>query len=128
MIRNGEASLEASAARLHRAIEALETRLADARAAQAQSQATAPEPDDDALHAELREARIRERALESAAAEASAVLGRSAERIRAALDDEEPAGAAGDSMPEDGDGEGPGSLDHLSDDQTDLHPTASREF
>jgi hypothetical protein len=127
MIRNGEASLEASAARLGRALDALEARWAEARAARSEA---APGPvDDDALHAELREARMRERALESAAAEASAVLGRSAERIRAALEDEDPV----DDVLDDGadaadEGEAPNSLDHLSDDQTDMHPTPAREF
>lgn len=126
MIRNGEASLEASTTRLQRALDALEARWGAVRSAE-----PVPVPDpaaDDALHAELRDARIRERALESAAAEASAVLGRSAERIRAALEDEEPEPPANDLSEESEEETRSGSLDHLSDDQTDLHPTPSREF
>ena len=121
MIRNGEASLDASAARLRRAIETLEGRLAALR------EAPPPPPADtgelDALQAELREKRLRERALEAAAAEASTVLGRAAEQIRAALEDED---EPGDESP--GIDEPYADLDALSDDQTDLHTTPSREF
>ena len=118
MIRNGEASLDASAARLTRAIETLEARLEAVRA----SATPAVDPGElEALQAELRDKRLRERALEAAAAEASTVLGRAAEQIRAALEEQDEI----DEAPAD---QGPLSLEELSDDQTDLHPTASREF
>lgn len=128
MIRNGEASLDASAERLRRAVEALEAKLAGL-------EGQAPPAADSGVQAELREARLRERALEAAAAEASAVLGRAAERIRVALD-EDPDAEEAPSLGPDGDParspandplERGASLDHLSDDQTDLHPTPARE-
>lgn len=119
MIRNGEGSLEASAGRLSRALERLEARIEEFGARR-----VAPEQSDEgpmnALKADLRSARERERALEGAAAEASATLGRAAEQIRAALDDEaldvssEPEAGAGPDLAEP-------DLNELSDDQTDLH-------
>ncbi|MBW3559608.1 MAG: hypothetical protein KY446_01445 [Proteobacteria bacterium] len=126
MIRNGEASLDAAAERLRRAVDALEAGLAAqaARPVEPQRDPAAEE----ALHIQLREARHRERALEGAAAEASTVLGRAADRIRAALDDEDAAlseAAQAQSAVEADDQSA--SLDHLSDDQTDLHPH-QREF
>lgn len=130
MIRNGEASLDASAARLIRAIEALEARLANARSAGAAL--ASPRPADTgetgALHAQLREVLLRERALEAAAAEASTVLGRAADQIRAALSEEDIDEEPGDDPDEAGAALGPSLLDELSDEQTDLHPTAAREF
>jgi hypothetical protein len=117
MIR--ETSLDAAAERLSRAIELLETRLA----AQPAPAAEAPQPVDDSVHIELREARLREKALEAAAAEASVVLGRAAERIQLALD--EPGEEPGEDLDEEE--EGAVSLDLLSDDQTDLQPSR-REF
>jgi predicted nucleic acid-binding Zn-ribbon protein len=132
MIRNGEASLDAAADRLQRALDALEARLHAQRAAP--PAAAANDGELEALHAELREKRLRQRALEAAAAEASGVLGRAAEQIRAALDDEDGAADALSAEDEDsGELEGAGAaLDDLSDDQTDLHPTGRssppREF
>jgi len=125
MIRGGEASLDAAAERLSRAVEALEAKVA----AQAARAAEPPAPVDESVHIELREARMRERALEGAAVEASAVLGRAAERIRSALeDDTSDADFAPDDDPDEQlQDEGDESLDHLSDDQTDLHPH-QREF
>lgn len=120
MIRNGEASLDAAVERLNRAVEALEVKVAAQTEALIAGSAPA---DDEAVHIALRETRLREKALESAAAEASLVLGRAAERIRSALEDED-ADAEGSEdgfFPDDD----PDSLDHLSDDQTDMHP---REF
>ena len=125
MIRNGEASLDAAADRLQRAVEQLEARVTALAARPA-----APPADpavEDALHIELREARLRERALESAATEASTVLGRAADRIRAALDEEAAAVSAALEAEVANDEQPPPSLDHLSDDQTDMHPH-SREF
>ena len=123
MIRNGEASLDAAVERLSRAIEALEAKVA--AQAEALIAGSAPAADDEAVHIALRETRLREKALESAAAEASLVLGRAAERIRSALEDDEAEAEAEGS--EDGffPDDDPDSLDHLSDDQTDMHP---REF
>jgi predicted nucleic acid-binding Zn-ribbon protein len=133
MIRNGEASLDAAAARLQQALDALEARLHAQRAAL--PAAAANDGEIDALHAELREKRLRQRALEAAAAEASQVLGRAAEQIRTALEDEDGPAAALSAEAENGSGELDGAdsaLDELSDDQTDLHPTGrpspSREF
>jgi hypothetical protein len=123
MIRNGEASLDAAAARLQQAVELLEARVA---ALAARSAAFDPAAED-ALHIELRETRLRERALESAATEASSVLGRAADRIRAALDEEAAAVSAALEAEVAAGEEPPASLDHLSDDQTDMHPHP-REF
>ena len=121
MIRNGETSLEAAAERLGRALDGLEARLADQQARLAASAKS--EPVDDSVHIELREARLRERALEGAAAEASAVLGRAAERIRMALDEAGEDDHAPEADIDEPEAEAAG-LDHLSDDQTDLHPSA----
>ena len=125
MIRNGEASLDAAADRLQRAVELLEARVTAlaARPALAPVDSAA----EDALHIQLRETRLRERALESAATEASVVLGRAADRIRAALDEEAAAVSAALEAEVLSHEEPPASLDHLSDDQTDMHPHP-REF
>ena len=123
MIRNAEATLDAAADRLQQAVERLEARVTALAARPA-----APPSDpvaEDALHIELRETRLRERALEAAATEASSVLGRAADRIRAALDEEAAAVSAALEADVANDEEPPASLDHLSDDQTDMHP---REF
>ena len=125
MIRSGEASLDAAAARLQRAVQALEAKLEAGR--NAPPAVAANDGELDALHAELRERRIRERNLEAAAAEASQVLGRAAEQIRAALEDEEARAddlLADDDLPDELDDAGQ-ALDELSDDQTDMHPTGS---
>ena len=86
MMRQGEGGLDAASQRLLQAVERLETRMQNRPEG-------APAPADDGererLAAELRDAREREHALEAAAAEASAALGRAAEQIRAAIEDEE---------------------------------------
>ena len=84
MMRNGEGGLDAASQRLLQAVERLEARLQTAQGA-------APANDDerDRLAGALQESRERERALEAAAAEASAALGRAAEQIRSAIEDEE---------------------------------------
>ena len=81
MIRSGEGALDAAAQRLTRALETLEEKLQNR---------PAPSGNGDAerLRGELDASRERERALEEAAAEASAALGRAAEQIRAALEEE----------------------------------------
>ena len=132
MIRNGEASLDAAAARLQQAIQTLEAKLEAGR--NAPPAAAANDGELDALHAELREKRIRERNLEAAAAEASQVLGRAAEQIRAALEDEDARSeeASADHRQDEELDDAGQALDELSDDQTDLHPTGQpspfREF
>ena len=85
MIRNGEGSIESATQRLTQALEALELRLQNRPA---DGGASGSGDDAEGLRAELAEARERERQLEEAAAEASAALGRAAEQIRAALDEE----------------------------------------
>jgi hypothetical protein len=82
MIRNGEGSLEAASQRLAQALETLEARLQNRG-----GEGAAPEAGD--LQAQLNAARERERALEEAAAEASAALGRAAEQIRAVIEESE---------------------------------------
>ena len=84
MIRNGEGSLEAASQRLTRALETLEERLQNRGAPSGET----GNGDAERLQGELDTARERERALEEAAAEASAALGRAAEQIRAALEEE----------------------------------------
>ena len=83
MIRNGEGALEAASQRLTRALETLEERLQN-RPADGET----GNGDAERLQGELSAARERERALEEAAAEASAALGRAAEQIRTALEEE----------------------------------------
>ena len=86
MIRNAEGSLEAATQRLTEALETLEGRLQN----RSGEEGVAGPGDGDAeqLRSELNAARERERQLEEAAAEASAALGRAAEQIRAALEEE----------------------------------------
>ena len=86
MIRSGEGGLEAASQRLMQAMETLEARLRERPAAV--SDASGGE-EHARLSGELRDLRERERQLEAAAAEASAALGRAAEQIRAAVEDEE---------------------------------------
>ena len=114
MIRNGEGGLDAAAGRLSRALETLEQRIGNLS-----REPAGPSEGDESLRADLRSARERERALESAAAEASATLGRAADQIRAALQEEdeevllaEPQYAPEPQRPD---------LDSMSDDETDLH-------
>ena len=86
MIRNAEGSLEAATQRLTQALETLESKLQT----RGEDGASGSDGDGDAeqLRSELNAARERERQLEEAAAEASAALGRAAEQIRAALEEE----------------------------------------
>lgn len=118
MIRNGEGALEAAASRLNRALETLEQRLDSLS-----RESPAPSEVDDGLRADLRSARERERALEAAASEASATLGRAADQIRAALAEERAesgGGEAPDPAQASVEDEQP-DFDGLSDDLTDLH-------
>ena len=83
MIRNGEGSLETATQRLSQALETLESRLRTRGEG-----GDGEDGDADRLRGELSASRERERQLEEAAAEASAALGRAAEQIRAALEEE----------------------------------------
>ena len=86
MMRNGEGGVDAASQRLLQAVERLETRL------QNRPDGVAVQADDgeqERLTGQLKDARERERALEAAAAAASAALGRAAEQIRSAIEDEE---------------------------------------
>ena len=85
MIRNAEGSLEAATQRLTQALETLEGKLQNRGEGDA---AESSAGDAEQLRSELNAARERERQLEEAAAEASAALGRAAEQIRAALEEE----------------------------------------
>ena len=86
MIREtaGESALELAARRLDRALTALEQRLSQGRPQPASGAGDLFQRDPD-LAAELDRARVRERELEAAGAEASAALGRAIQEIRAAL-------------------------------------------
>ena len=84
MIRNAEGSLEAATQRLTQALETLEGKLQT----RGEDGASGSDGDAEQLRSELNAARERERQLEEAAAEASAALGRAAEQIRAALEEE----------------------------------------
>jgi predicted nucleic acid-binding Zn-ribbon protein len=90
MMRNGEGGLDAASQRLMQAVERLEARLQSRPAADAGA-APADDGERERLHGELQTARERERALEAAAAEASAALGRAAEQIRTAIEEDEEA-------------------------------------
>ena len=83
-----EGGLDAAAQRLMRAVDTLEAKLRD-RPAETNGAAAANDEERDRLGREVRELRERERQLEAAAAEASAALGRAAEQIRIAIEDEE---------------------------------------
>ena len=85
MVREGEGGLEAASQRLRRALDRLEARLRERPAA-----ANGDDGEERRrLGAALDEARERERQLEAAAVEASAALGRAAEQIRLAMEEEE---------------------------------------
>ena len=84
MIRNPDGSLEAATQRLTQALETLEGRLQNREG----GGEAGPNGDAAQLRSELNAARERERQLEEAAAEASAALGRAAEQIRAALEED----------------------------------------
>jgi hypothetical protein len=86
MIRNPDSSLEAATQRLTQALETLEGRLQDRPPGEGGNGSGGG--DAEQLRSELNAARERERQLEEAAAEASAALGRAAEQIRAALEEE----------------------------------------
>ncbi len=90
MIRQGEGPLESASQRLNQALEALETRLQN-RPEPVVAEGGGGGDEAERLRGELEAARERERQLEQAAAEASAALGRAAEQIRLAIeeDDEE---------------------------------------
>jgi len=86
MMRNGEGGVDAASQRLLQAVERLETRL------QSRPDGVTAQADDgerERLAGQLNDMRERERALEAAAAAASAALGRAAEQIRSAIEDEE---------------------------------------
>ena len=85
MVRFGEGGLDAAGQRLTRALDKLEARLRD-RQASADGE---PEVLNRRLLTELNELREREKQLETAAAEASAALGRAAEQIRLAMEEED---------------------------------------
>lgn len=89
-MRNGEGGLDAASQRLMQAVERLEERLRS-RAPDDGASAGADSGERDRLTLQLGEARERERALEAAAAEASAALGRAAEQIRTAIEEDEEA-------------------------------------
>ena len=86
MMRNGEGGVDAASQRLLQAVERLETRLQN-RPDGVAVQADVGERE--RLTGQLKDAREREHALEAAAAAASAALGRAAEQIRSAIEDEE---------------------------------------
>jgi ElaB/YqjD/DUF883 family membrane-anchored ribosome-binding protein len=85
MVRSGEGGLDAASQRLTRALDKLEGRLRDQKAT-AEGE---PEVLNRRLVSELNELREREKQLEEAAAEASAALGRAAEQIRMAMEEED---------------------------------------
>ena len=89
-MRNGEGGLDAASQRLMQAVERLEERLRS-RAVDGGVSAGDDSAERDRLTSQLGEARERERALEAAAAEASAALGRAAEQIRTAIEEDEEA-------------------------------------
>jgi hypothetical protein len=86
MIRSGDGSLDAAAQRLSQALETLESKLQNR--SEDGGASSGGDGDAERLRSELGAARERERALEEAAAEASAALGRAAEQIRVALEEE----------------------------------------
>ena len=88
MIRGGEGSLEAATQRLTQALETLEVKLQGRGPDSGSVGGNGADGDAEQLRSELNAARERERQLEEAAAEASAALGRAAEQIRAALEEE----------------------------------------
>jgi hypothetical protein len=83
-------ALAAAAARLEAALKALERRVAETAARDADEEVdlfggVARDAERERLAAALDAARAREKALEQVAAEASAALGRAADEVRAAL-------------------------------------------
>ena len=88
MIRNPDSPLEAATHRLTQALETLEERLQSRPSDADAGGAGNGDGQSEQLRSELNAARERERQLEEAAAEASAALGRAAEQIRAALEEE----------------------------------------
>ena len=85
MVRNGDGGLEAASQRLMQALERLEARVRERPAAAADGEG---DEERRRLGAELGELRERERELEAAAVQASAALGRAAEQIRLAMEEE----------------------------------------
>ena len=87
MMRDGEGRLEAASQRLMQALDTLEARLRERAEAPAANDSGSAE-ELRRLTSELSETRERERQLEVAAAEASAALGRAAEQIRLAVEED----------------------------------------
>ena len=85
MVRHGEGGLDAASQRLTRALDTLEQRLRDRKA----SADGEPEVLNRRMLGELNELKEREKQLEAAATEASAALGRAAEQIRLAMEEED---------------------------------------
>jgi predicted nucleic acid-binding Zn-ribbon protein len=85
---DGPIDLGQASARLERAISALEGRIKAMRAQSARGEGDLFDQDRSRLADDLDGARARERALEEAAAEASAALGRAADEVRAILNGE----------------------------------------
>ena len=87
MVRQGDGGLDAASQRLTRALDKLEERLRE------RPEPAAADGGEEVLNrrlvTELNELRERERQLEAAAIEASAVLGRAAEQIRLAMEEED---------------------------------------
>ncbi|MBS0296693.1 MAG: DUF4164 family protein [Proteobacteria bacterium] len=80
-----KADLSLAAQRLEKAVGALEARLRAMKAQGQSGEGSLFDQDRSRLADDLDAARAREKALESAAAEASAALGRAAEEVRAIL-------------------------------------------
>ena len=87
MLRHGDGGLDAASQRLTQALDKLEERLRE-RPAPAEADG-GEEVLNRRLVTEMNELREREKQLEAAAAAASAVLGRAAEQIRLAMEEED---------------------------------------
>jgi hypothetical protein len=90
MVRHGEGGLDAASQRLTAALDRLEARLRERPEPEPAPPADGqPEVLNRRLVAEMNELREREKQLEAAALEASAALGRAAEQIRLAMEEED---------------------------------------
>jgi len=89
MLRHGDGGLDAASQRLTKALDRLEERLRERPAPAESADGHGEEVLNRRLVAELNELREREGQLEAAAAEASAALGRAAEQIRLAMEEED---------------------------------------
>ena len=87
MIRNPDSPLDNATQRLTQALETLEDKLQNREPGEVAANGGG-DGEAEQLRSELSAVRERERQLEEAAAEASAALGRAAEQIRAALEEE----------------------------------------